>query len=62
MKQIVTTSMIVSIAVAVAQSAGAEEDASAINAMSSGYQQSRVVMRNGDLERKITDAEGRTIF
>jgi len=35
------------------QLAGAEEDNSTINAMSMGYQQSRVPMRNGDLERRI---------
>jgi hypothetical protein len=52
MKQLVTTNMIV--ALAVAQPAGAEEDASTINAVSPGYQQSRVLMRNGDLERRIT--------
>jgi hypothetical protein len=53
-KQLVTTSMIVALIVAVAQLASAEEDNSTINAMSMGYQQSRVPMRNGDLERRIT--------
>src|SRR5260370_16739061 len=46
--------MIVALIVAVAQLASAEEDNSTINAMSMGYQQSRVPMRNGDLERRIT--------
>ena len=52
-KQLVTTSMIVALVVAVAQLSGAEEDTSTINAMSLGYRQSRVLMRNGDLERRI---------
>jgi hypothetical protein len=53
MKRLLTTSIIVALTVAVGQPAGAE-DASTINAMSLGYQQSRVLMRNGDLERRIT--------
>src|SRR5215831_2317132 len=46
--------MIVALMVAIAQLAGAEEDNSTINAMSMGYQQSRVPMKNGYLVRRIT--------
>jgi hypothetical protein len=54
MKQLAMTGMILALAVAVAQRAAAEVDASPLTPCRWGYQQSRVPTKNADLERKVT--------